>query len=118
MSSAKDTAEPGPATAKLEAEWTGIAAAPIRFQHKIPFGTASPVCESTKDDADARSQYLAALRAAVGNMQDDVNRMLTEKMAQDAAASALVFAHPPDPKNPREQQEEDLYGEEVVEEED
>ncbi|KAF1812501.1 hypothetical protein P152DRAFT_473666 [Eremomyces bilateralis CBS 781.70] len=52
------------------------------------------------------SDYLQAARREIGNLQDQINTFLTQKMADEAAKGVTVDA-----------KEEDLYGEENVEDE-
>jgi hypothetical protein len=54
-----------------------------------------------------KSQYLGDLRRKVSQLQHDINQFLTEKMDQDKAAT--------DAPND-DHIEEDMYGEEVVDE--
>ncbi|THW78714.1 hypothetical protein D6D19_01757 [Aureobasidium pullulans] len=57
-----------------------------------------------------KSQYLAHLRDNVSQMQDDINQFLTKKMDEDKAATdAPVTSNDED-------MEEQMYGEEVVDE--
>jgi uncharacterized phage infection (PIP) family protein YhgE len=58
-------------------------------------------------DTIEKSQYLADLRDKVSQLQQDINQFLTEKMDQDKAATDGA------PSNDNHI-EEDMYGEEVV----
>jgi hypothetical protein len=67
---------------------------------------SAPTQQSSSSE---KSQYLADLRQKVAQLQDDINRFLTEKMDQDKAATDGA----PSKDDPME---EDMYGEEVVDE--
>ncbi|KAG9546051.1 hypothetical protein KCU97_g21111, partial [Aureobasidium melanogenum] len=56
-----------------------------------------------------KSQYLADLRQKVAQLQDDINQFLTKKMDQDKAATEGAASKDED-------MEEQMYGEEVVDE--
>jgi hypothetical protein len=58
-------------------------------------------------DTTEKSQYLADLRDKVAHLQQDINQFLTEKMDQDKAATDGA-------PNTDNNIEEDMYGEEVV----
>ena len=57
---------------------------------------------------EEKTAYLSALRISVGKLQEEVNTFLTEKMAQDKASTQSIGAKTDD------KQEEETYGEEVV----
>ena len=71
------------------------------FQHKLPPLPASKSVEQ-------KTTYLGALRTSVCKLQEQVNTFLTEKMAQDKASTQSIGAKMDD------KQEEEIYGEEVV----
>lgn len=56
-----------------------------------------------------KSQYLGDLRQKVAHLQDDINHFLTKKMDQDKAATEGAASNDED-------MEEQMYGEEVVDE--
>jgi len=58
-------------------------------------------------DTTEKSQYLADLRQKATQLQQDINQFLTEKMDQDKAATD-------GPSNNDNHIDEDMYGEEVV----
>lgn len=94
---------------------TSDAAAVKLFSATYKSPTSEPFLHTAELPAPAsnapihRTAYLGALRAAVGEMQEKINKDLTSRMEDDKtrAASAAVD----------EAKEEDNYGEEVVEEE-
>ncbi|KAH0347017.1 hypothetical protein KCU81_g3673, partial [Aureobasidium melanogenum] len=57
----------------------------------------------------AKSQYLGDLRQKVAQLQNDINHFLTKKMDQDKAATEGAASKDED-------MEEQMYGEEVVDE--
>lgn len=56
-----------------------------------------------------KSQYLGDLRQKVAHLQDDINQFLTNKMDEDKAATEGAASKDED-------MEEQMYGEEVVDE--
>ena len=75
------------------------------FTHSLPSVSASN--QSTKQ----KTQYLSSLRRSVVQLQDEVNGFLTTKMEEDKALATGTEG------KADEKREEDLYGEDVVEEE-
>ncbi|KAI4727133.1 hypothetical protein E4T49_05078 [Aureobasidium sp. EXF-10728] len=74
--------------------------------------TFSSPLESTptqQPSPSEKSQYLAQLRQKVAQLQDDINQFLTKKMDDDKAATDGAASKDED-------MEEDMYGEEVVDE--
>jgi hypothetical protein len=72
---------------------------------------SSPLQSTPTQQASSteKSQYLGDLRQKVAQLQDDINHFLTEKMDQDKAATDGAQSKD-DPT------EEDMYGEELVDE--
>lgn len=77
-----------------------------------PFSVTKSLTVPVSDDINSRTTYLANLRKAVAEVQNEVNRELTARMEEDKARDASAKAGVDDAK------EEENYGEEVVEEED
>jgi hypothetical protein len=79
--------------------------------HPFSFSQTFPAPDAA--DVDQKTNYLANLRAAVVNAQENINRELTARMEEDKARDVTG------PKIPDvdEAKEEENYGEEVVEEE-
>ncbi|KAL2753753.1 hypothetical protein ACRALDRAFT_212218 [Sodiomyces alcalophilus JCM 7366] len=75
----------------------------FRLHSQIPAPPTSSV--------DDKTTYLAALRRATAQIQDDVNRELTQRMEEDKARAVSAQTGVDDAK------EEENYGEEVVEDE-
>ncbi|KAL9635527.1 MAG: hypothetical protein Q9164_003408 [Protoblastenia rupestris] len=75
------------------------------FTHILPSASASN--QSTKQ----KTQYLSSLRRSVVQLQDEVNGFLTTKMEEDKALATGKEG------KVDEKREEDLYGEDVMEEE-
>lgn len=73
----------------------------FRLDSQIP----APPTSSVED----KTTYLAALRLAAAQIQDDVNRELTQRMEKEKAKTASTVD---------DAKEEENYGEEVVEDED
>lgn len=71
-----------------------------------PLSTASTSASSPQE----KSQYLGDLREKVSQMQDDINAFLTQKMDEDKAATEGGVSAKD------EEREEQMYGEEVVDE--
>ena len=71
------------------------------FRHKLP---SLPGSNSVAE----KTAYLSALRTSVSKLQEEVNTFLTEKMEQDKASTQSIGAKTADT------QEEETYGEEVV----
>ena len=69
--------------------------------------SATPTSQSSVQE---KSQYLADLRANVSQMQDDINSFLTKKMDEDKAAQEGQSSAKD------EEREEQMYGEENVDE--
>lgn len=90
------------ATINLTASYTSPTSAPFTLTETLP----APTTSSTAD----KTQYLAALRAAVTATQEKVNKELTARMEEDKARDAKTGID--------EAKEEENYGEEVQEEED
>lgn len=89
-------------TMTLSATYASPTNAPFTAAHDLaapPSGTADPTVED-------KTAYLAALRAAVATLQDDVNRELTRRMDEDKAREAGPGAAVDEAK------EEENYGEE------
>ncbi|CAK7265961.1 hypothetical protein SEPCBS119000_001778 [Sporothrix epigloea] len=77
------------------------------FEASVELATPAPATDVSTADQTA---FLAALRAAVAGVQDEVNRELTARMVLDAEASTQTAA------DAAAQKEEQNYGEEVVDE--
>lgn len=77
------------------------------FKHEQPL--QAPPTSSAKD----RVAYLASLRKATVELQDRINKELTERMEEDKAKDGKSGAAG---KNVDDKKEEENYGEEVVEE--
>ena len=74
-----------------------------KFEHQLPINSAAP---TTKD----KISYLSTLRESVSKLQEEVNSFLTAKMEGDKN-SAIKSDTKVD------EEEEENYGEEVVEDE-
>ena len=90
-------------TSILKADYSGSTATKT-FAHDLP--SASVSVQSTKQ----KTQYLSALRKSVVQLQSEINEFLTAKMEEDKALGAGKEGKVDDRK------EEEMYGEEVVEE--
>lgn len=101
----------------LSATYTSPTNAPFTTAHDLPAppsGTANPTV------AD-KTAYLAALRAAVGSAQAEINKELTMRMEEDNNKKAQGEGAQNDKKAKAavdEAMEEENYGEEVQGEED
>lgn len=74
-----------------------------------------PAAPSSTDVA-AKTEYLSALRAAVINTQEQINKELTSRMEEDKAREAPTGAAAAKKASVDEEKEEENYGEEVQEE--
>lgn len=103
-----------PTPASLTATYNGPTAYKT-FASALP---AVPTSASTED----KTAFIAALRANVSQMQDDMNLFLTQKMDEDkareadAANTATAAARGAKRSALDEAREEEMYGEEVVDE--
>ncbi|KAK5011050.1 hypothetical protein LTR28_006092 [Elasticomyces elasticus] len=76
----------------------------------------------TPGDTSADTSYLSSLRANVSQLQNDINAFLTQQMeddkARDAAAATSVAQKrsKSEKDREREKREEEMYGEENMEE--
>lgn len=96
-----------PNTANMPAHLTAVYTSPTATNtFSSPLSSAPTEASSSHE----KSQYLAHLRDNVSQMQDDINQFLTTKMDEDKAATdAPVTSNDED-------MEEQMYGEEVVDE--
>ncbi|THW84106.1 hypothetical protein D6D15_09108 [Aureobasidium pullulans] len=96
-----------PNTANMSAHLTAVYTSPTATNtFSSPLSSAPTEASSSHE----KSQYLAHLRDDVSQMQDDINQFLTKKMDEDKAATdAPVTSNDED-------MEEQMYGEEVVDE--
>lgn len=69
------------------------------------FSAALPAMPEGQEGSSVLSDYLHAARKEIGTLQDQINTFLTQKMAEDAGKGGAA-----------DTKEEDLYGEENVEE--
>lgn len=72
------------------------------------FSVSKPL-PSLADTTDSKTQYLSALREAVSQTQDSINKELTARMEEDKAKAGGVTSTV-------DEKEEENYGEEVQEE--
>lgn len=89
----------------LEAQYTSPTGSKS-FRHTLPTASATSVAEKTA--------YFAALREKTGQLQGEINVVLTQKMEEDLKIAA---EDGPVKKSPAEERAEELYGEENGEEE-
>ena len=95
----------------LSATYNSPTNAPFTVTHKLP----TPPTSNTKD----KTSYLSALRKATSEMQETINKELTQRMEEDKAREAATAnGNGTKAKGVDEAKEEDNYGEEVAEEED
>jgi hypothetical protein len=74
------------------------------FQHDLP-----PLSGGDDDlDVKQKTAYLSELRASIGNMQNDVNVFLTQKMEDEKLAQSRSTSA----GKTKEEKEEENYGEE------
>ncbi|KAG9522012.1 hypothetical protein KCV07_g3303, partial [Aureobasidium melanogenum] len=73
------------------------------------FSSPLPSAPIQASSSTEKSQYLGDLRQKVSQLQDDINQFLTKKMDQDKAATEGAASKDEDI-------EEQMYGEEVVDE--
>ncbi|KUJ13150.1 uncharacterized protein LY89DRAFT_153390 [Mollisia scopiformis] len=93
----------------LSATYNSPTNAPFTHTTKLP----TPATTAPKD----RTAYLSSLKAAVADLQDDINTDLTSRMEEDKAREASANGTSRSKaKGVDESKEEDNYGEEVVEE--
>jgi len=107
--SSSDAAPPD--TLGLSATYSSPANAPFTLSQQLP--------TLADDSVTARTGYLAALRQAVVSAQEQINKELTARMADDKAAEAAAADSASVPTKKRkpgvdESKEEENYGEEVV----
>ncbi|GJN78001.1 gon7 family domain-containing protein [Purpureocillium lilacinum] len=95
-------------TSSLTATYTSPTNAPFAITKTIPAPTTT---SSSSAAAADKSRYLEALRGAVAETQDQVNRELTARMDEDKARDGTASAAAVD-----EAKEEENYGEDVQEE--
>ncbi|KAJ6440803.1 small nucleolar ribonucleoprotein complex component (Utp5) [Purpureocillium lavendulum] len=103
----------------LTATYTSPANEGFAVSKSIAAPATSSDGASAADNAaavDEKSRYLEALRAAVAETQDRVNKELTARMEEDKARDAAAGAG--NKLAVDEDKEEENYGEEVQEEED
>ena len=74
------------------------------FSSDLPSLPSDPSAQ----DVISKTVYLSALRSNIVQMQSDVNAFLTKKMEDDKASEAGKASG----KRTKEEQEEDMYGEE------
>lgn len=83
------------------------------------FSSSLPTLQPGNASTEEKTAYLSALRSNVSQLQGDVNTFLTQKMEEDKAREAEAVGGA-DGKRVRmkdEEREEEMYGEEDVEEE-
>lgn len=86
-------------TLNLQAVYTAPDASRT-FEHTVPV-------DSSQSTLAAKQSHLEALQSFVPKLQDQINVYLTERMEEDKKAQGAISA--------KETQEEENYGEEVVE---
>lgn len=80
------------------------------FSLDLPSLPEDPKALGTRE----KTVYLSALRSNISKMQDDMNAFLTQKMEEEKADGGNADIGK---KKTREEQEEEMYGEEDPEEE-
>lgn len=94
----------------LSATYNSPTNAPFFAVHKL----SAPLSSKTED----RTSYLSTLRKATSELQETINKELTQRMEEDKAREAAPSTgNGTKAKGVDEAAEEDNYGEEVVEEE-
>ena len=82
------------------------------FQHAI----SAPPSQDTKPlDTQAKTKYLSNLRASSKQLQEDINKFLTEKMEEDKRAQGQVTMNGASKQKAKDELEEETYGEEAPE---
>jgi hypothetical protein len=95
----------------LSATYNSPTNAPFTAIHKL----STPPSSKTED----QTSYLSTLRKATSELQETINKELTQRMEEDKAREAATSnGNAAKVKGVDEAAEEDNYGEEVVEEED
>jgi hypothetical protein len=100
---------PGQKHQLLSATYNSTTNAPFTVNHKLP----TPPSSNTKD----RTSYLSALRKATSEMQETINKELTQRMEEDKAREADTTNGSGTKAKGVDEAEEENYGEEVAEEE-
>lgn len=77
------------------------------FESSLP----SLPSEAAKQDVEAKTAYISALRSSVTEIQSNVNAFLTQAMEDEKATQ------PASSRKAKEEREEELYGEEDPEDE-
>ncbi len=104
-----DSPAPASATAlHLTANYQSPTNEPFSHEEKLP----APETQSTSD----RVTYLAALRKATVNLQERINKELTQRMEEDKVRESTNAGNKKTNRVVDEGKEEQNYGEEVVEE--
>ena len=91
----------------------------VKAHYSSPDGTheftipINAACADTPATAE-RTKYLSELRANTKTLQADVNKFLTEKMAEDKARDVKSSSK----DKPQDELEEETYGEEQAQEDD
>ncbi len=84
------------------------------FAHTIP---TPQVKNEGSVETEAKSKYLSELRASTKNLQEDINKFLTEKMEEDKKAASQNSLDDVSKQKSKDELEEENYGEENGEEE-
>jgi len=80
------------------------------FSRPLPTASANATTEE-------RTNYLAALRSSVTEVQDEINTFLTQKMEEDKANATAVGGEGSGKAKVDEEREEEGYGDEEEEDE-
>ncbi|QDS73622.1 hypothetical protein FKW77_001975 [Venturia effusa] len=104
MTSESESSPPPTITEKptLSANYSAPASEEKSFHQQLPICSQEP-------SPTERTAYLAALRASITGIQDQINVFLTQKMEEDNAKAGAAASAEDDAKA------EENYGEEVVE---
>jgi Gon7 family len=76
-----DTMSSAPA---LTAEYSSPGGASKTFKHELP------TCSSDPPTTEERTAYLTELRSSIGQIQDEINVFLTQKMEEDKAQAGAA----------------------------
>ncbi|KAH0388375.1 hypothetical protein KCU89_g16859, partial [Aureobasidium melanogenum] len=95
-----------PISVKMSAHLTAVYTSPTATN---TFSSPLQSAPTQPSSSTEKSQYLGDLRQKVSQLQDDINQFLTKKMDQDKAATEGAASK-------HEDIEEQMYGEEVVDE--
>lgn len=95
----------------------GIARPCIKAIYGSPDGSNTfrqPISSPQPTDTKSKAEYMNSLRSATKSLQSNINEFLTAKMEQDKQAAAQSITNGTKHK-PRDEEEEENYGEEKVE---